>query len=565
MLADYRPAIMRCMPERKDWLPDILSGILVGVIALPLAIAFAIASGMPPAAGIATAVVAGLLIALLGGSRFQIGGPTGAFVGLCALTVAQHGAGGLALATVMGGVLLVALGLFRLGSVVRLIPAPVVIGFTSGIAVIIASTQLRDALGLTQWPAENPTHFHQRLQLVYVAAASFRPGAVAVCLATMAIMLGFRHYLPRWPGALVALVVVSLVVLVGGIEVERIGDRFGALPSGIPLPSLASFAPLEIHSLRDLLQRMADLSGTAFAIGMLAAIESLLSATVADSMGKDQHHSDSELIGQGIANLVVPFFGGIPATGAIARTATNIRAGARSPLSGVIHAITLLLIMVVATPLVVHIPMAALAGILLVVAWYMSEIHHWPHILRGGRGDAFLLPLSFLLTVFIDLSVAVQVGVLLGMFFFVRRLSQAASVRIWGQGESGALILGSDPIPSHIEVFEVDGPFFFGMAVHLRNLLEGLDSEHRVLILRMRHVPFVDATAAAALRDLIGDCRRQHRQLILSGVGDDSHRDLQRHGIIQSLGRENVLKDIRAALARAKDLGPPEQVLQGGT
>ena len=370
----YRPAIQRCRPRRADLLADLGAGVLVGVVALPLAVAFAIASGAPPEAGLTTGIIGGLVIALLGGSRFQIGGPTGAFVGLCALTVAQYGLSGLALATLMAGCLLVFMGLFRLGGVVRLIPAPVVIGFTSGIAVVIATTQLRDALGIGVWPEAAPVHVHERLLAVWHGLGSWTPAAAALCLGTIAVTALLRRVAPRWPGALIAIVGAGLVAHLGALGVETVGDRFGTLPAGIPLPEVSFLAEATRDGFSGLLHRLGELSGPAMAIGILAAVESLLSATVADSMGRDQHDSDSELIGQGLANLVVPLFGGIPVTGAIARTATSIRSGARSPLAGAIHALTLLAIMALAMPLVAHLPMAALAGILFVVAYHDMSV-----------------------------------------------------------------------------------------------------------------------------------------------------------------------------------------------
>ncbi len=549
----YQPSILRCPPKRETAWADLFSGILVGVVALPLAIAFAIASGASPEAGLVTGVIAGLCISIFGGSRFQIGGPTGAFVGLCAMTIATHGLAGLALATIMAGILLILLGVLRLGSVVRLIPAPVVTGFTSGIAIIIASTQLRDSLGLSLWPSENPAQFHERILATWNGLASWNPWSLGLCLSTVSIIVILRRYLPRWPGALLALLGISLITALLDLPVETISDRFGELPLMIPTPSLSVFDDLGIHSFSDIFAKMLDLSQVAFAIGMLAAIESLLSATVADSMGKDQHDSDSELIGQGIANILTPFFGGLPATGAIARTATSIRSGSRSPLAGIVHALTLLLIMLVATPLVAYIPMATLAGVLLVVAWYMSEMHHWPHILKAGRSDALLLPLSFFLTVFMDLTVAVEVGVILGMFFFVRRLSQAAHIRVWRDDAVEADRLSSSVDPS-IEIFEIDGPFFFGMSVHLRNLLAGIDPEHQILILRMRRVPFIDATAAMALRDLLDDCQEQNRQVILSGITDDCREDLERHDILNRLKDGCVTSNIQEAMIQARQL-----------
>ncbi|MDA3961588.1 MAG: SulP family inorganic anion transporter [Planctomycetota bacterium] len=527
---------------------DLLAGLLVGVVAVPLAIAFAIASGAPPIAGLVTGVVAGAMISMFGGSRFQIGGPTGAFVGLCAAIAHTHGFGGLALASVMGGVLLIALGAFRLGAVVRFIPTPVVVGFTSGIAAIIASTQLRDAFGISQWPAEAPAHVHDRLIAVWDGMGSWNPWAPILAVSVVAIILVFRCYLPRWPGALIAIVGVSGVAIGAGIPVETIAERYGALPMGFPAPSLDVFVDLEIHGFGDLMTKMRELSGAALAVGLLAAIESLLSATVADHMGGDRHDSDMELMAQGAANIAAPLFGGLPATGAIARTATNIRAGARSPVAGLVHAAVLLMVAIAAGPLVQRIPLCALAGVLVVVAWYMSELGRWPRIMRGGRSDALLLPLAFLLTVFVDLAVAVEVGVVLGMFFFVRRMSLSTQARSWCPSELAADAVDPADIPDTVEIIEINGPFFFGIAAELRELIEALEPHHRYAVLRMRSVPFIDATAAASLDDLVRDCRKQGAEVFICGAGEQCAQDLDRHGVTERVGQAHVLPDLPAVL-----------------
>jgi SulP family sulfate permease len=523
-LPPRRPALLRCLSQgysRGDALADLLAGLLVGVVAVPLAIAFAIASGAPPIAGLVTGVVAGAMISMFGGSRFQIGGPTGAFVGLCAAIAHTHGFGGLALASVMGGVLLIALGAFRLGAVVRFIPTPVVVGFTSGIAAIIASTQLRDAFGISQWPAEAPAHVHDRLIAVWDGMGSWNPWAPILAVSVVAIILVFRCYLPRWPGA---------------------------LPMGFPAPSLDVVVDLEIHGFGDLMTKMRELSGAALAVGLLAAIESLLSATVADHMGGDRHDSDMELMAQGAANIAAPLFGGLPATGAIARTATNIRAGARSPVAGLVHAAVLLMVAIAAGPLVQRIPLCALAGVLVVVAWYMSELGRWPRIMRGGRSDALLLPLAFLLTVFVDLAVAVEVGVVLGMFFFVRRMSLSTQARSWCPSELAADAVDPADIPDTVEIIEINGPFFFGIAAELRELIEALEPHHRYAVLRMRSVPFIDATAAASLDDLVRDCRKQGAEVFICGAGEQCAQDLDRHGVTERVGQAHVLPDLPAVL-----------------
>ncbi len=549
----YRPAILRCVPEKQHLFADLFAGLLVGVVALPLAIAFAIASGAPPMAGIITGIIAGALISSCGGSRFQIGGPTGAFVGLCASIVAQYGLAGLALSTLMAGVLLVFFGVFKLGAVIKFIPAPVVTGFTTGIAVIIAATQLRDGLGISLWPTESPVHFHERIMAVFYGIHTWSVAAVMLCLGTVVLTIGLRRFLPRWPGALIAIIMAALAAGLFQLDVETIGQRFGSLDGSLALPSFHVFADLEIQNSAQLVQTLTDLSGPALAIALLAAIESLLSATVADNMGSDRHDPDSELIGQGIANLVVPWFGGIPATGAIARTATNIRSGARSPLSGIIHAFTLLVIALVAMPLVSLLPMAAMAGVLFVVAWYMSEIRQWGKILRAGKTEALLLLLTFGLTVAIDLTVAIEVGVVLGLFFFVQRLVAHTEIKSLRVSPDDDLkdIQGAD---DKIEVFEIDGPFFFGISSHLRDMSAGLSGKHEVLILRMRHVPFVDTTAATALGEMIEETRKRGCEVVLSGVNLKCRNDLMRNNIFKLLEESMVVSSITEALVLADSI-----------
>ena len=560
----YTPAILRCSPEKQHFFSDLFSGILVGVVALPLAIAFAIASGAPPMAGIITGIIAGILISSFGGSRYQIGGPTGAFVGLCATIVAQHGLAGLALSTLMAGVLLVLFGLFRFGAVIKFIPSPVVTGFTTGIAVIIAATQLRDGLGISLWPTVAPVHFHERILAVISGIHTWSASSVILCVGTVIITILFRRFAPRWPGALIAIILAAIATVVFQLPVDTIGQRFGALDGSLGLPSLNVFAGLEIHNTGRFIRVLIDLSGPALAIALLAAIESLLSATVADNMGSDRHDPDSELIGQGIANLVVPWFGGIPATGAIARTATNIRSGAKTPLSGIIHALTLLVIALVAMPLVSLLPMAAMAGVLFVVAWYMSEIGHWPKIIRAGKSEAVLLLLTFGLTVAIDLTVAIEVGVVLGLFFFVQRLSahsEIKSLRISPDDDLKDVHTADD----RIEIFELDGPFFFGISSHLRDMSSGLSGLHEVLILRMRHVPFVDTTAAIALCDMILETRRCGCEVILSGVNSKCKNDLMRNNIFDILDESMLVTSLSAALVLAESLIREKNNLTSGS
>lgn len=544
----YRLALLDALRSgyrRQDLVADVLAGCLVGVVALPLSMGLAIASGVPPAVGLVTAVVGGFLISALGGSRVQIGGPAGAFVGLCAGGVAQFGYGGLALATLMAGVLIVLLGVARLGKAITFIPTPVVIGFTTGIAVIIASTQLAPLLGIAE-PDKPIPHVTERLAFIWQHRPEWGFLPVLTCLVTMGIIIACRRWVPRIPGALVAVVVVTVAVTVLGLDrdLATIGSRFGEIPHGLPWPGLPDIGLKEEWSFNDLLHRLREVSGLALTIAMLGSIESLLSAVVADGMTGQRHHSNTELIAQGIANLVTPLFGGLPCTGAIARTSTNIKAGARTPVAGMVHALAVLLIMLVLAPLVVHIPLACLAGVLLMVCWFMAELRHWPHILKAERSDAFLLPISFGLTVFIDLTTAVTVGVLLAMFFFVRRMADSTRVEAVGE-HTEAWIHG--PLPAGVQVYEIRGPFFFGAATLLRDL--DTPGGGKALILRLGNVPFIDVTAAFAVKELAESCRAKGSRLILCEVKGQAWRDLSRHGLDVALGAGGVQADLAGALA----------------
>ena len=543
------PTLFRCLREgyhAADLRADLAAGLLVGVVALPLSIGLAIASGCSPAQGLVTAIVGGLVVSLLGGSRVQIGGPAGAFVGLCALGVGQFGYGGLAVATLMAGLLILGLGMARLGKAITYIPIPVVIGFTTGIAVVIASTQLAPTLGIIE-PAKPLAHVHERLGYLWDHRAEVAVAPVALCLGTMAVIGLLRRLAPRAPGALIAVVVATIAA--GFLPVATIHSRFGDLPAGLPAPSLPDLGLGAGWTWSDLINRLRDLSSLALAIALLGSIESLLSAVVADGLSGDRHHSDTELVAQGVANLLSPLFGGLPVTGVIARTSTNIRAGARTPVAGIVHALTILAAVLVAAPLVGHIPLAALAGVLLTVCWHMAEWRHWPHILKAGRSDAFLLPLACGLTVFLDLTWAVVVGVLLAMFFFVRRMAEATTVTRSRERTEAFL---TEPLPAGIEVYEVRGPFFFGAATLLRDLDDQLGEHHRALILRLPQVPFVDATAAFGLRDLHASCARRGTRLILCEVGERASQDLRRHGIAALLGTGGLCADLASAVVTAR-------------
>ncbi|MEZ4387263.1 MAG: SulP family inorganic anion transporter [Candidatus Krumholzibacteriia bacterium] len=530
---------------RALFFQDLSAGVIVGVVALPLAIAFAIASGVGPEQGLATAIVAGFLISALGGSRVQIGGPTGAFVVLVAEIVHKFGYPGLQVATLMAGALLVVMGLARLGGVIRYIPYPLTIGFTGGIALIIAATQIPDLLGLTL--SGLPGSFLGKLRAYAVALPSWNPWALGLGLVTVLVVWAWPRVTRRVPGSLVAIVATTVVVHLAGLPVETIGSRFGAVPTSLPAPRLPELSWTLIS----------QLFSPALAIALLAGIESLLSAVVADGMTSRRHRSDMEIVAQGIANLASPLFGGIPATGAIARTATNIKNGGRTPVAGMIHALTLLVLMMVCGRWAALIPMATLAGILLVVAGNMSEWRYFLKLLRSPRSDILVMSSAFLLTVLVDLTVAIQVGVVLSALLFMRRMAdvtQAGYVpslaEIDDTNDAGAL--GPRDLPAGVAVFEVYGPFFFGAADKFKTAINRIDRAPRVLILRLRHVPAIDATALRALEDVCARSTRSGTTLVLSGVQPGPLLTLQKAGLAALIGPENITGDIETALARAR-------------
>ncbi len=537
-------AVLREGYGARDLAHDAMAGVVVGVVALPLAIAFAIASGVRPEQGLYTAIVAGFLIAALSGSRVQIGGPTGAFVVLVADVVARHGYDGLVVATLLAGGLLVAMGIARMGAVIRFIPYPVTVGFTSGIALIIAIGQIGDGLGLSL--AQVPSGAAERLVAYVGALGSANAAALGLCAATVAVVAWWPRITPRVPGPLVALLAGTAATATLGLQVETIGSRFGAIPSSLPVPRLPH---LELAALPELFS-------PALAIALLAGIESLLSAVVADGMTGRKHRPNAELLAQGVANLASPIFGGIPATGAIARTATNIRNGGRTPFAGMIHALTLVVILTTVGRWVALVPMAVLAGILLVVAYNMSEWRLFLGLLRGPRSDVLVLASTFGLTVLVDLTVAIQVGVVLAALLFMRRMAEVSEVRSVTEqlrGEAGGN--GEEPlvnVPDRVEVFEVAGSFFFGAAQKFSETLVGIGAHPAVVILRMRSVPAMDATGLRALEEVWSRFRRQGTVLLLSGVQEQPQRVMERGGLLVKLGPDNLVATFPEALERAR-------------
>ncbi len=533
---------------------DALAGITVGFVALPLAIAFAIASGVPPQAGLYCAIVAGALISLFGGSRVQIGGPTGAFVIIVAGIVASHGIDGLFVCTMMAGGILIALGLTGMGSAVRFIPRPVVVGFTNGIAVLIASTQLRDFFGLRL--ASEPTAFLPRLRALAAHAGSWSPAATAVSVGALALLILGTRISRRIPAPILVLVAGTAAVPLLGLPVETIGTRFGGLPGGFPslrLPHVP-FATL------------GSLVMPAVTVAMLGAIESLMSATVADRMSGDRHNPNVELVAQGLANLASPIVGGLPATGAIARTATNIRSGARTPVAGLVHAATLLVILLYAAPLARFIPLGILAAILLVVAYNMGEWREIPELLRLTGTDVAVWIVTFALTVLTDLTIAVSVGMALAALLFIRRVVDTTTVTAVTDDyvRDGQLhVLQNKTIPPYVTIFRIHGPFLFGTTDKLDLIYDQLPSLPHIVVLRLRNMTALDATGLRAIEELARAMRESGRRLIVCGALHQPARLIARADFHRHVGDRNVCKSLHEALERA-EVVHREQAVAGG-
>ncbi len=537
LLEAYRAGLL----GRQHWLPNIVSGVIVGVVALPLAMAFAIASGAKPEQGIYTAIIAGFLVSTLGGSRLQIAGPTGAFIVILASITAKYGIEGLQIATLMAGVMLLLLGLARMGSIIKFIPDPVIVGFTAGIGIIIWVGQWGNFFGL---PAVSGEHFHEKLWHLLQALPLLHGTTTALAVVSIVLVLYAPRVpgLKRVPGPLVALVVATLLQAIFHFPgVQTIGSAFGGIPQGLPAFQFPDVTAKQII----------ELIGPAFTIAMLGAIESLLSAVVADGMAGTRHNSNQELVGQGIANIAAPLFGGFAATGAIARTATNIRNGGTSPLAGIVHALTLLLILLFLTPLAVNVPLAALAAILFVVAWNMSEAKHFAKMIRRApRADVAILLVTFFLTVFADLVVAVNIGVILAMLHFMHRMATSVEVRQATEQELMQEFAhqGMTHLPAGVLVYSVDGPFFFGAVENFERALAGTHTDPRVLIIWLRWVPFIDITGLQTLEEVIRDLHKRGVRVMLSGANERVQGKLEKAGIIDLVGADNCFKDSRLAL-----------------
>ncbi|HUG71785.1 MAG TPA: SulP family inorganic anion transporter [Steroidobacteraceae bacterium] len=527
---------------------NVIAGLVVGVVAMPLAMAFAIASGAKPEQGLYTAIVAGLAAALFGGTRVQISGPTGAFIAVLAGVTAQYGIAGLQIATLMAGAILLVMGLARLGGVIKFIPSPVIVGFTSGIAVIIWVGQWKDFLGLKPFPAG--PHIHEKILSLVEALPSIDPPTALIGIGTLLLVILGARFLPRIPGLrrvpsplLALLVATGVHVLWSFPGVATIGTAFGGIPRALPGISLPAI------SVADALH----LIGPAFAIALLGAIESLLTAVVADGMAGTRHDPNQELVGQGIANLLTPLFAGFAATGAIARTATSIRNGATSPLAAVVHCLLLVLVIVVLAPLAAAIPLAALAAILFHVAWNMGDLPHFMRVLRRApRSDKALLLITFLLTVFVDLVVAVNVGVVIAALLFMRRMSDSVQVTEHPAPVAPGSSAGTG-MPSDALVYSIDGPFFFGAAEKLVRILERIPMGIRTIVLRLDSVPFMDATGMTTLAEVIGRLRGHRVRVLLCGVRPALREQLERGGVVDLLGAANLCADLPEAARQAAE------------
>ena len=543
-MASMLPKSVICLRNYnwQNFSGDLFAGVTVGLVALPLAMAFAISSGVPPQAGIYTAIVAGFLISALGGSKTQIGGPTGAFVVIVYGIVAEYGIDGLCLCTLMAGLILFLLGITGLGSTVKYIPRPVIVGFTNGIAVLIASTQIKDFFGLTI--DKVPGEFVGRMEAIATHFDTISWRATLLASAAIVVIILFRKYVKRIPAYIVAMVLGTLLVGVTGLSVETIGTRFGGIPTGLP-----SVAVPHID-----LSMIGVLFPSALTVALLGAIESLLSAVVADRMSGDKHNPNVELMAQGVANLASPFFGGIPATGAIARTATNVRSGAKTPVAGMIHAITLLCVLLFAAPLAKFIPLSVLAAILLVVSYNMGEWHEIPKLLKLTWSDISVWAITFALTVFADLTVAVETGIVLAALLFIRKVSGTTTVtRVTEQYvEEGWLHIVQDkPIPEYVAVFRIHGPFLFGGNEKISQVMECLDELPPIILLLLRDMTAIDATGLQAFEDLAEKCRAGKRTLILCGAPPQPAKLMHQAEFEKHVGRANICADLHAALERA--------------
>jgi SulP family sulfate permease len=544
--------------SKELFIQDFIAGVIVGIVAIPLAIAFGIASGVSPEQGLITAIIGGFIVSFLGGSHIQIGGPTGAFIVIIAGIIAEFGFTGLIIATVLAGIMLIAMGLFKLGDVIKFMPFPIIVGFTSGIAVVIFSTQIKDFFGLTSVAGGElvlPSEFLSKWAVYFKNFSTINPWATALAVITVAISFLWQKVTKKIPGSFIAIIICTIIAIIlknqFGIEVTTIGSKYPELSGGSPLPK--PIAPqIDMHAVRMLIS-------PAFTIAMLCAIESLLSAMVADGATGKKHHSNTELIGQGVANLVVPLFGGIPVTGAIARTMTNINNGGRTPIAGIVHAIFLFLIFLFLMPLAAYIPFASLAGILVVVAYNMSEWRSFKGLLKNPISDVIVLLVTFFLTVIFDLTIAIEIGLLIAAITFIKRVMETSSIKvieneIQRTENQEDLDLEYEKLSKKLEVYEIDGPFFFGVANKFDEINYEIKNKPKVRIIRMRKVPFIDSTGIKNLSNLCNKSKREKIQIILSGVNSDVYNTLEKSGFIDKLGREFVFDHISKAMDKANQI-----------
>jgi SulP family sulfate permease len=539
----FKPKLFTLLKEgisKEQIIADVFSGIVVGIVALPLAIAFAVASGVSPEKGLVTAVIAGFIISFLGGSRVQIGGPTGAFIIIVFGLVEQYGIDGLIISTIISGIILVIFGLLKMGSLIKYFPHPLIVGFTSGIAVVIFSTQVKDALGLhiEKLPAE----FIEKWILYFHELSNINFYALLITLITILITLYSTKFIKKVPGSFVAIILMTLIVQIFNLPVTTIEDFFGEIPNDVTF----SLPHLEWENLSMYI-------APAFTIALLGSIESLLSAVVADGMISANHRSNTELVAQGVANIVTPFFGGIPATGAIARTVTNVKNGGRTPIAGIVHALTLLTIMLFFASMAKLIPMSVLAGILIVVAYNMSEWRSFKSILHDSPFDIVVLLSTFFLTIFVDLTVAIEVGIVLASLLFMKRMADLGGIEDVERSIDSDLIDDYTDLPSEISIYEISGPLFFGSAKQYATTIKKIGFKSKILIIRMRHVPFIDSTGLHNLQGMIQELQAQNVQIILSGVNKSVLKDLNEHHISKLIGEENILNNFDKALSHARE------------
>lgn len=542
----FRPKIIDTLKNynKELFFKDLIAGIIVGIVALPLAIAFAIASGVSPEKGLFTAIIAGFIISALGGSRVQIGGPTGAFIVIVYGIVQQFGVNGLIIATFMAGILLIVMGIVKLGNAIQYIPYPLIVGFTTGIAVIIFSSEMKDLLGLHMGAV--PADFVAKWVAYSRNISTVTIPALVIGLSTIIIVFLWPKVTHKVPGSLIAILATTGAAWFFHLPVETIGSRFGAIPAGFPKPVIPA---LNFGVIKELIK-------PAITIALLGSIESLLCAVVADGMTGGNHRSNTELIAQGAANICSALFGGIPATGAIARTATNIKNGGRTPVAGIIHAITLLIIMLFVGKWAALIPMATLGGILIIVAYNMSEWEHFVSVLKGSKSDAAVLLCTFLLTVFVDLTVAIEAGIVLAAFLFIQKMMKSSSVQHFTVPEDiGEDVLTNNMVPEGVDVFEINGPLFFGAAYKFKEAMKVIENPAKVLIIRMRHVPVIDATGIQTIKEVNKEIRYKGTKLILSEVSSAQViNELAKARLSFGIGKANITDTFEQAIKRSREL-----------